>query len=246
MNYFCSMTNLSVNINKIATLRNARGGNNPDVIKAALDIERFGAHGITVHPRPDERHITYQDVYDLKKVLTTEFNIEGNPTEDEFVKLVLANKPTQVTLVPDARGQLTSNHGWNTISHQDYLKEIIARFKGEGIRVSIFIDADVAMMEAAKETGTDRIELYTESYARQWAAGNKQLAIEPFIKAANKANELGLGINAGHDLDLQNLQYFAQNIPQLLEVSIGHALISDALYLGLENAVQMYKRQLAR
>ncbi|MCY7292934.1 MAG: pyridoxine 5'-phosphate synthase [Ferruginibacter sp.] len=240
------MTNLSVNINKIATLRNARGGNNPDVIKAALDIERFGAHGITVHPRPDERHITYQDVYDLKKVLTTEFNIEGNPTEDEFVKLVLANKPTQVTLVPDARGQLTSNHGWDTISHQDYLKEIIARFKGEGIRVSIFIDADVAMMEAAKETGTDRIELYTESYARQWAAGNKQLAIEPFIKAANKANELGLGINAGHDLDLQNLQYFAQNIPQLLEVSIGHALISDALYLGLENAVQMYKRQLAR
>jgi len=239
------MTNLSVNINKIATLRNARGGNNPDVIKAALDIERFGAHGITVHPRPDERHITYKDVFDLKKVLTTEFNIEGNPTEHEFVKLVLANKPTQVTLVPDARGQLTSNHGWDTITNQDYLKEIIASFKTEGIRVSIFVDADIKMIEAAKTTGTDRIELYTESYAKQFAIGNKQLAIEPFIMAAKKANELGLGINAGHDLDLQNLQYFAQNIPQLLEVSIGHALISDALYLGLENAVQLYKRQLA-
>ena len=239
------MTNLSVNINKIATLRNARGGNNPDVIKAALDIERFGAHGITVHPRPDERHITYKDVFDLKKVLTTEFNIEGNPTEDEFVKLVLANKPTQVTLVPDVRGQLTSNHGWDTITHQDYLKEIISTFKSEGIRVSIFVDADIKMIEAAKTTGTDRIELYTESYAKQFEVGNKQLAIEPFITAAKKANELGLGINAGHDLDLQNLQYFAKNIPQLLEVSIGHALISDALYLGLENAVQMYKRQLA-
>lgn len=239
------MTNLSVNINKIATLRNARGGNNPDVIKAALDIERFGAHGITVHPRPDERHITYKDVYDLKSVLTTEFNIEGNPTEDEFVKLVSANKPTQVTLVPDARGQLTSSHGWDTITHQQYLKDIISAFKNEGIRVSIFVDADVKMIEAAKETGTDRIELYTESYAKQWALGNKELAIEPFIAAAKVANELGLGINAGHDLDLQNLQYFAQHIPQLLEVSIGHALISDALYLGLENAVQMYKRQLA-
>ena len=245
MNYFCSMTNLSVNINKIATLRNARGGNNPDVIKAALDIERFGAHGITVHPRPDERHVTYKDVYDLKKVLTTEFNIEGNPTEDEFVKLVLANKPTQVTLVPDVRGQLTSNHGWDTIANQQYLKEIIATFKAEGIRVSIFVDADVKMIEAAKETGTDRIELYTESYAKHFLAGNKQLPIKPFIEAAKVANALGLGINAGHDLDLQNLQYFAQNISQLLEVSIGHALISDALYLGLENAVQMYKRQLA-
>ena len=239
------MTNLSVNINKIATLRNARGRNNPDVIKAALDIERFGAHGITVHPRPDERHITYKDVFDLKKVLTTEFNVEGNPTEHEFVKLVLANKPTQVTLVPDARGQLTSNHGWDTITNQDYLKEIIASFKTEGIRVSIFVDADIKMIEAAKTTGTDRIELYTENYAKQFSLGNKQLAIAPFIAAANKANELGLGINAGHDLDLQNLQYFAQNIPQLLEVSIGHALISDALYLGLENAVQLYKRQLA-
>ena len=239
------MTNLSVNINKIATLRNARGGNNPDVIKAALDIERYGAHGITVHPRPDERHITYKDVYDLKKVLTTEFNIEGNPTEDEFVKLVLENKPTQVTLVPDARGQLTSNQGWDTITYQQYLKEIIATFKAEGIRVSIFVDAELKMIEAAKGTGTDRIELYTESYAKQWAEGSKHLAIAPFIAAATKANELGLGINAGHDLDLQNLKYFAQNIPQLLEVSIGHALISDALYLGLENAVQMYKRQLS-
>lgn len=239
------MTNLSVNINKIATLRNARGGNNPDVVKAALDIERFGAHGITVHPRPDERHITYKDVYDLKKVLTTEFNIEGNPTENEFVKLVLANKPTQVTLVPDVRGQLTSNHGWDTITNQEYLKEIISTFKAEGIRVSIFVDAEIKMIEAAKTTGTDRIELYTEGYAKQFAAGNKQLAIEPFIAAANKANELGLGINAGHDLDLQNLQYFAQNIPQLLEVSIGQALISDALYLSLENAVQLYKRQLS-
>ena len=239
------MINLSVNINKIATLRNARGGNNPDVVKAALDIERFGAHGITVHPRPDERHITYKDVFDLKKVLTTEFNIEGNPTEDEFVKLVLANKPTQVTLVPDVRGQLTSNHGWDTVTNQDYLKEIIATFKSEGIRVSIFVDADIKMIEAAKTTGTDRIELYTESYAKQFEVGNKQLAIEPFITAAKKANELGLGINAGHDLDLQNLQYFAQNIPQLLEVSIGHALISDAIFLGLENAVQLYKRQLA-
>ena len=239
------MTNLSVNINKIATLRNARGGNNPDVIKAALDIERFGAHGITVHPRPDERHITYKDVYELKKVLTTEFNIEGNPTEDEFVKLVLANKPTQVTLVPDVRGQLTSNHGWDTVTNQDYLKGIIAFLKTEGIRVSIFVDPDIKMIEAAKTTGTDRIELYTESYGKQFSMGKKQLAIAPFIAAANKANELGLGINAGHDLDLQNLQYFAQNIPQLLEVSIGHALISDALYLGLENAVQLYKRQLA-
>ena len=245
MNYFYRMINLSVNINKIATLRNARGGNNPDVIKAALDIERYGAHGITVHPRPDERHITYKDVYNLKKALTTEFNIEGNPTEEEFVKMVLANKPTQVTLVPDARGQLTSNHGWDTITHQTYLKDIIATFIAEGIRVSIFVDADVKMIDAAKTTGTDRIELYTESYAKQWSVGKGQLAIEPFIAAAKKANELGLGINAGHDLDLQNLQFFAQNIPLLLEVSIGHALISDALYLGLENAVQMYKRQLA-
>ncbi len=238
------MTKLSVNINKIATIRNARGGNNPDLVKAALDIERFGANGITVHPRPDERHIRYDDVFALRPVLTTEFNIEGNPLEESFNELVLANKPEQVTLVPDAKGQLTSNHGWNTIEHQDYLKKMIAVFKNAGIRVSIFVDPDIAMVEAAKTTGTDRIELYTESYATGFAAGDKEKAIAPFIDAAKKANELGLGINAGHDLDLQNLKYFAQNIPGLLEVSIGHALICDALYLGLENTVQMYKRQL--
>jgi pyridoxine 5-phosphate synthase len=237
-------TQLSVNINKIATLRNARGGNNPDVIKAALDIERFGAYGITVHPRPDERHITYADVHALKKVVTTEFNIEGNPTEESFVKLVLDTLPTQVTLVPDVRGQITSNHGWDTIVHQQYLKEIIKTFKDAGIRVSIFVDANIEFVKAAKETGTDRIELYTESYAKQFSVGDKKLAIQPFIEAAKVAKEFGLGVNAGHDLDLQNLQYFAQNIPNLLEVSIGHALICDALYLGLENAVQLYKRQL--
>ena len=239
------MTNLSVNINKMATLRNARGGNNPDVIKTALDIERFGANGITVHPRPDERHITYKDVYDLKKVLTTEFNIEGNPTEEKFVQLVLDVKPTQVTLVPDAIGQLTSNHGWDTITHYQFLKDTISTFKNKGIRVSIFVDADEKMIAGAKLTGTDRIELYTESYAKKFADGNKELGIENFTIAAKKANELGLGINAGHDLDLQNLQYFAQNVPHLLEVSIGHALVCDALYLGLQNAVQLYKRQLA-
>ena len=238
------MTKLSVNINKLATLRNSRGGNNPNLIKTAKDIERYGADGITVHPRPDERHIRYADVYELKKVITTEFNIEGNCTEQSFVDQVLANKPTQVTLVPDALGQLTSNHGWNTIEHAAYLKEIITIFKNEDIRVSIFVDPVVEMVEGAKAVGTDRIELYTESYAKQWAVGNGQLAIEPFIAAANKANELGLGINAGHDLDLQNLKYFAENIPGLLEVSIGHALICDAIYLGLENAVQLYKRQL--
>lgn len=237
-------TKLSVNINKIATLRNSRGGNNPDLIKTATDIERFGADGITVHPRPDERHIRYEDVYALKNILTTEFNIEGNPKEQKFVDLVLANKPTQVTLVPDALGQLTSDHGWDTIANKDYLIEIISVFKNAGIRVSIFVDADVKMIEGAKETGTDRIELYTESYAKQYATGNKQEAIKLFIIAAQKANELGLGINAGHDLDMQNLKYFAQNIPGLLEVSIGHALICDAIYLGLENAVQLYKRQL--
>ena len=238
------MVNLSVNINKLATLRNARGGNNPDIIKAALNIERFGAHGITVHPRPDERHIRYNDVFDLKKVLTTEFNIEGNPREESFVALVLACKPTQVTLVPDVKGQITSNHGWDTIQHRDFLTDIITVFKKEGIRVSIFTDPDVRMIEGAKETGADRIELYTESYATGFAAGNKEVAIGPYIAAAVKANELGLGINAGHDLDLQNLKYFAQCIPNLAEVSIGHALICDAIYLGLENAVQMYKRQL--
>ena len=236
---------LSVNINKIATLRNARGGNNPDVVKAALDIERYGAAGITVHPRPDERHITYADVYALKNVLTTEFNIEGNPTEESFIKLVLENKPQQVTLVPDAIGQLTSNHGWDTITHQQYLKDIITTFKNAGIRVSIFVDANVKMILAAKETGTDRIELYTESYASLFAKNEKENAISPFIEAAKIAANIGLGVNAGHDLDLQNLKYFSQNIPNLLEVSIGHALICDALYLGLENAVQLYKRQLS-
>ena len=238
------MTKLSVNINKLATLRNSRGGNNPDLIKSAMDIVRFGGDGITVHPRPDERHIRYTDVYELKKVVTTEFNIEGNCTEQSFVELVLANKPTQVTLVPDALGQLTSNHGWNTIEHAAYLKDTIAIFKNAGIRVSIFVDPVVEMTEGAKTVGADRIELYTEFFAKQYAVGNKQLAIAPFIAAATKANELGLGINAGHDLDLQNLKYFAENIPGLLEVSIGHALICDAIYLGLENAVQMYKRQL--
>lgn len=239
-----SMTKLSVNINKLATLRNSRGGNNPDLIQSAKDIERFGADGITVHPRPDERHIRYQDVFDIKKIVTTEFNIEGNCTEQKFVDLVLANKPTQVTLVPDALVQLTSNHGWNTIAHAAYLQEMIAVFKNAGIRVSIFVDPVVEMVEGAKAVGTDRIELYTESYATGYAAGNKETAIKPYIAAAVKANELDLGINAGHDLDLHNLQYFAQHIPGLLEVSIGHALICDAIYLGLENTVQLYKRQL--
>ena len=239
------MTRLSVNINKIATLRNSRGGNNPDLIKTALDIERFGADGITVHPRPDERHIRYADVVALKKVIKTELNIEGNCTEDKFVALVLANKPAQVTLVPDALGQLTSNHGWNTIEHKDYLVKMISLFKNAGIRTSIFVDPLQEMVEGAAATGTDRIELYTEGYAKEYATGNKATAaIEPFIKAATKANELALGINAGHDLDLGNLQYFAQHIPGLLEVSIGHALICDAIYLGLENTVQLYQRQL--
>jgi pyridoxine 5-phosphate synthase len=238
------MTKLSVNINKIATLRNSRGGNNPDVIKAAIDIQNFGADGITVHPRPDERHIRYADVYELKKIITTEFNIEGNPKELKFVDLVLANKPDQVTLVPDAEGQLTSDHGWDTIKNKDYLIEIISVFKRAGIRVSIFVDPDIEMVIGAKETGTDRIELYTENYAKIFESGNKQLAIAPYISAAKKANELGMGINAGHDLDLNNLTYFSEKIPGLLEVSIGHALITDALYFGLENAVQLYKRQL--
>ena len=238
------MTKLSVNINKIATLRNSRGGNNPDVVQAAIDIQNFGAEGITVHPRPDERHIRYADVYELKKIITTEFNIEGNPKEQKFVELVLANKPEQVTLVPDAEGQLTSDHGWDTKKNKAYLIEIISVFKKAGIRVSIFVDPDVEMVIAANETGTDRIELYTEGYARQYAIGNKQQAIDAYVTAAEKANQLGIGINAGHDLDLKNLKYFSQHIPGLLEVSIGHALITDALYLGLENAVQLYKRQL--
>lgn len=238
------MTKLSVNINKIATLRNSRGGNNPDVIRAAIDIERFGADGITVHPRPDQRHIRYTDVDALKKVVTTELNIEGNPNEPDFIKLVLKNVPTQVTLVPDAVGQLTSNHGWNTLEHAAYLKETIAIFKLAGIRVSIFVDPVEEMVHAAAATGTDRIELYTEHYAKLFAAGDKENAIAPYVRAANCAVEKGLGINAGHDLDLYNLKFFAQHIPALLEVSIGHALICDALYYGLENTVQLYKRQL--
>jgi len=238
------MTKLSVNINKIATLRNSRGGNNPDLIKTALDIERFGADGITVHPRPDERHIRYEDVFNLKKMIATELNIEGNCTEDKFVTLVLANKPAQVTLVPDALGQLTSNHGWNTVEHKDYLIKMISLFKNAGIRTSIFVDPIAEMVEGAAATGTDRIELYTEAFAKDYAAGNTAGAIAPYITAATKANDLGLGINAGHDLDLNNLNFFADNIPGLLEVSIGHALICDAIYLGLENVVQLYKRQL--
>lgn len=236
-------TKLSVNINKIATLRNSRGGNMPNVINVAKDIERFGADGITVHPRPDERHIRYADVYELKKVVTTEFNIEGNPKEKKFVELVLNNVPTQVTLVPDAEGQVTSDHGWDTIREHDYLKETIALFKAKGIRVSIFVDPDINMVEGAYKAGTDRIELYTETYASQYET-DKDKAVKPYILAAQKANELGLGINGGHDLSLKNLKFFHENIPGLLEVSIGHALICDALYLGLENTVQMYKRQL--
>jgi pyridoxine 5-phosphate synthase len=235
------MARLSVNINKVATIRNARGGNNPDLIKFAIDCENFGAQGITVHPRPDERHIRYADVYELKKVVSTEFNIEGNPKESKFVDLVLANKPEQVTLVPDAENQLTSNHGWDTIKHADYLKSIINEFKSAGIRVSIFVDPIVDMVKAAADTGTDRIELYTESYAKQYHV-NREHAILPYQEAAKAAKLLGLGINAGHDLDLENLAYLNQNIIGLDEVSIGHALICDALYYGIENTIQMYKK----
>lgn len=238
------MTKLSVNINKIATLRNARGANNPDVVKAAIDVQRFGADGVTVHPRPDERHIRYEDVRQIKKVITAEFNIEGNCRERSFIDLVLETRPAQVTLVPDVIGQLTSDHGWDTIKNKDYLKEIIAVFKKENIRVSIFVDPEIEMIEGAAAAGTDRIELYTEAYAREYAIGNKQAAIVPYVAASKRAKELGLGLNAGHDLDLQNLKFLKQNIPWLDEVSIGHALICDAIYLGLENAVQLYKRQL--
>ena len=236
------MTKLSVNINKIATLRNARGGNRPDVIQAALDCERFGAQGITVHPRPDERHIRYQDVLDLKKVVTTEFNIEGNPTA-EFLDLVKKVRPQQVTLVPDAPDAITSNAGWDTIRHQAYLREVIADLQAAGCRVSIFVDPEVAMVEGAAQTGTDRIELYTEAYASHYAS-DPAAAIAPYAQAAQRAVALGLGINAGHDLDLDNLRYLQQHIPGLLEVSIGHALICDALYYGLENTIQLYLRQL--
>lgn len=238
------MTKLSVNINKIATLRNSRGGNNPDVVKAAIDVQRFGADGVTVHPRPDERHIRYDDVRQIKKIITTEFNIEGNCTEQKFVDLVLETKPDQVTLVPDVLGQLTSDHGWDTIKNKDYLKDIIGVFKKAGIRVSIFVDPDVKMVEGAAATGTDRIELYTEGYAREFGVGSRESGVAPYVAAAIKARELGLGLNAGHDLDLQNLGFFQHHIPWLDEVSIGHALICDAIYLGFENAVQLYKRQL--
>jgi pyridoxine 5-phosphate synthase len=236
------MTKLSVNINKIATLRNARGGNLPDVIKAALDIERFGANGITVHPRPDGRHIRYKDVVDLKPLLKTEFNIEGYPSES-FINLVTSVKPAQVTLVPDPPDAITSNAGWDIIKNRDFLKDVIKEFKDNGIRVSLFVDTNISNIENATLTGTDRIELYTESYASHYPL-DREKAIKPFIDAANAANSLGLGINAGHDLNLHNLQYFASNIDGLLEVSIGHALISDALYYGLENTVQLYLREL--
>ena len=238
------MTRLSVNINKFATLRNSRGGHNPDVVKAAMDAQRFGADGVTVHPRPDERHIRYNDVREIKKNITTEFNIEGNCTEQKFVDLVLEVKPDQVTLVPDALGQITSDHGWDTLKNKDYLKDIISVFKNAGIRVSIFVDPVIEMVEGAAATGTDRIELYTESYAKQYALGKRDRAVVPFVAAAKKAKELGLGLNAGHDLDLHNLKFLRQNIPWLDEVSIGHALICDAIYLGYENAIQLYKRQL--
>lgn len=237
------MTRLSVNINKIATLRNSRGGNNPDLIQVALDCERFGAQGITVHPRPDERHIRYADVYALKEAVTTEFNIEGNPMEASFVELVLAVKPEQVTLVPDALGQITSNHGWDTIQHQDLLKRLIAPFKEAGIRTSIFVDPVLEMVEAAATTGTDRIELYTEPYATDFPTNPTQ-AVASYRKAAFRAHQLGLGINAGHDLSLENLAFFQANVNPLDEVSIGHALICDALYYGLENTIQLYHRQL--
>lgn len=237
------MVKLSVNINKIATLRNSRGGNNPDVLKAAMDAEKFGADGVTVHPRPDERHIRYSDVRNIRKNITTEFNIEGNCQEQKFIDLVLETKPHQVTLVPDDLGQITSNHGWDTVRHRDYLIEMIKLFKSAGIRTSIFVDPVVEMIEGAAATGTDRIELYTEGYAKKFP-DDKEAAISPYVKAAERAQALGLGLNAGHDLDLQNLQYFAANVPGLMEVSIGHALICDALYLGYENAVQLYKRQL--
>ncbi|MGD0709754.1 MAG: pyridoxine 5'-phosphate synthase [Bacteroidales bacterium] len=236
------MTKLSVNINKIATIRNARGGNLPDLIKVAMDCERYGAQGITVHPRPDERHIRYKDVLDLKPVVTTEFNIEGYPSK-KFVELVCKVKPAQVTLVPDPPDALTSNAGWDTKKNESFLKDVIAEFKSNGIRVSVFVDTDVDNIYNAVKTGTDRVELYTEDYAKRYSLSRVQ-AIFHFVKAANAAKEAGLGLNAGHDLNLENLNYFVKNIPALLEVSIGHALICDALYYGLENTIQMYLKQL--
>lgn len=236
------MTKLSVNINKVATLRNARGGNVPNVLKVSSDIEAFGAQGITVHPRPDERHIRYQDVRELKKTVVTEFNIEGNPIP-KFIDLVLEAGPAQVTLVPDAVDAITSNAGWDTISNKTFLQEVIATFKNKGIRTSIFVDPDLKMIEGAAKTGTDRIELYTESYAKTYGAGNLD-GIKPFIEAANLAHSLELGINAGHDLSLENIKYFKENIPYLLEVSIGHALICESLYFGLDNVINMYLNKL--
>jgi pyridoxine 5-phosphate synthase len=236
------MTKLSVNINKMATLRNARGGNAPDLLKVATDIQKFGAQGITIHPRPDERHIKYQDARDLKNIVYTEYNIEGNP-EPKFVNLVLQIKPTQVTLVPDATDAITSNAGWNTVKHQVFLTEMVQEFKRNGIRSSLFVDPSLEMIEGAAKIGADRIELYTESFAHQYGLGNKE-GIEPYVSAAKLAHELHLGINAGHDLSLDNIQYFKQNIPNLLEVSIGHALICEALYLGLDNVVNMYLQKL--
>lgn len=236
------MTRLSVNINKIATLRNARGGNNPDVIKTALDCERFGAQGITVHPRPDERHIRYADVLELKKVVTTEFNIEGYPDE-RYLKLILETKPEQATLVPDGPDAITSNAGWDTVKNKKFLTEIISEIKSIGVRVSVFVDPSTKMVEGAKEIGADRIELYTEPYAAHYHH-NKEAAVQPYIAASQVAHAIGLGINAGHDLDLINLAYLKKSIPALDEVSIGHALICDALYLGLENTIQLYLRQL--
>ena len=236
------MTKLSVNINKIATLRNARGGSIPNVVKTARDCQKFGADGITVHPRPDERHITKKDVFDIKSIITTEYNIEGYPSED-FIKMVLEVNPEQVTLVPDGPDVLTSCAGWDTVKFQDFLSQVIGIFKDQGIRTSIFVDPKIEMIEGAKLCGSDRIELYTEAYAKNYST-DKEKAIAPYVEAAKKATALGLGINAGHDLSLENLEFFAKEIPNLAEVSIGHALISDAIYLGLENTIQMYKRLL--
>ena len=236
------MTKLSVNINKIATIRNARGGDSPNVVEAAINCQKFGADGITIHPRPDERHISKKDVYDIKSIIHTEYNIEGYPSED-FIKMVIEVKPEQVTLVPDKPDSITSCEGWDTVRYQHYLKDIISVLKENRIRTSIFVEADVEMIEGAKECGSDRIELYTEDYANNYIL-NKERAIAPYLEAAIKANHLKLGINAGHDLNLENLEYFAKEIPELAEVSIGHALISDAIYLGLENTIQMYKRLL--
>ncbi len=237
------MTKLSVNINKIATLRNARGGNVPDLLQVARDVEAFGGQGITIHPRPDERHIRYQDAYDLKEIVTTEYNIEGNPI-DSFMKMVLAIKPTQVTLVPDSVDAITSNAGWDTIKNRTFLSEIISECRRNEIRTSIFVDPELRMIEGASEIGTDRIELYTETFAHQYGLGNKK-AIKPYTECAVLANELGLGVNAGHDLSLENIQFFKENIPQLLEVSIGHALICEAIYQGLENVIKQYRSKLA-